>query len=76
MINPKDAQRYRELFHRLDANSDGKVNVEDLLKLFDKQRSQEENASLNEADSGDAGGGKPDNLTRAKVAYLFICMLF
>jgi Ca2+-binding EF-hand superfamily protein len=40
-LNQKDSERYQELFEMLDQNSDGKLDVNDLVVLFDKNKSNE-----------------------------------
>ena len=37
-LSPKDRQRYNDLFQKLDTNADGKIDVHDLVNLFEKQK--------------------------------------
>ena len=39
-LSKKDEQRYSELFKKLDVNSDGKIDVKDLVKLFEQNQIQ------------------------------------
>jgi Ca2+-binding EF-hand superfamily protein len=45
--NAKDSKRYHELFKKLDVDSDGKIDVNDLVHLFKKNNSNE--TSINRA---------------------------
>lgn len=38
MLSEKDSERYRKLFSQLDRNSDGKIDVNDLVIFFDKHK--------------------------------------
>ena len=40
VISDKDAERYKELFKKLDQNSDGKLDVQDLVKAFEQNRTE------------------------------------
>lgn len=53
-LTPKQAQRYHEMFKRLDTNSDGKIDVSDLLELFERLTSK-------------SGNDQSDSVDRAKV---------
>ena len=37
-LNAKDRKRYHDLFVKLDVNSDGKVDVNDLVALFEQNK--------------------------------------
>ena len=37
-LNSKDRERYHELFKKLDVNSDGKIDVNDLVALFENNK--------------------------------------
>ena len=37
-INSKDQERYHDLFKKLDVNSDGKIDVNDLVALFEQNK--------------------------------------
>ena len=37
-INSKDEKRYHDLFKKLDVNSDGKIDVNDLVALFEQNK--------------------------------------
>jgi Ca2+-binding EF-hand superfamily protein len=65
-VNLTDAQRkrYTELFAKLDSNKDGKLDVNDLIAVFERN-------SLNNC--------QENNMNRAKVSLLLIlfhCDLF
>ena len=46
----KDAERYQKLFRKLDRNSDGKIDVNDLATLFDKHKNiKNKETSVNRA---------------------------
>lgn len=43
MLGEKDSERrYRKLFSQLDRNSDGKIDVNDLVIFFDKYKCKKE----------------------------------
>jgi len=42
----KTSERYQELFNELDRNSDGKIDVNDLLVLFNKNANTHRESSL------------------------------
>lgn len=48
-LNANDSERYHELFRRLDNDSDGKINVNDLVYLFDKKSTSNKENSLRRA---------------------------
>lgn len=41
-LSPEDTKRYSELFKKLDLNSDGKIDVNDLVKVFEKNKHSKE----------------------------------
>lgn len=45
-LSPKETERYHELFKKLDLNSDGKIDVNDLVKLFEKYKHKDNNENL------------------------------
>ena len=72
MINKNDkttttTKRYKELFQKLDVNSDGKINVNDLLRLFETKSTQRPIL-----DNDDAAQTDQKNLSRAKVKCVII----
>ena len=73
MINKNDkttttttTNRYKELFQTLDVNSDGKVNVNDLLRLFETTTKSTTRRPILD-NNEDATQVDQTNLTRAKV---------
>lgn len=68
-LTPKQAQRYHELFKKLDTNSDGKIDVSDLLELF--ERAKESNGTK-KTDAADNNGILNDEsqVNRAKVSSI------
>jgi hypothetical protein len=36
MSDKIDVQRYKELFNKLDTNGDGKINIKDIIILYEK----------------------------------------
>ncbi len=40
-LSQKDSERYEKLFEKLDQNSDGKLDVNDLVVIFEKHKSNE-----------------------------------
>ena len=63
VLSDKDAQRYKELFRKLDQNSDGKLDVQDLVKAFEQNKTE---------------ATKESSLKRAKVTsiQIFLCTIF
>lgn len=57
----KDMERYHEMFRKLDTNSDGKIDVYDLVVLFDKIKHP------NVIDNSKLSHKKESNLLKAKV---------
>ncbi len=54
MLSEKDSERYRKLFSKLDRNSDGKIDVNDLVIFFDKHNYEKVNeTSLSRAQVND-----------------------
>ena len=45
-LTTKQAQRYHEMFKRLDTNSDGKIDVSDLLELFERIKKRDDEDDL------------------------------
>jgi Ca2+-binding EF-hand superfamily protein len=41
-LSSEDTKRYSELFKKLDLNSDGKIDVNDLVKVFEKNKNSKE----------------------------------
>ena len=41
-LNKNDSERYHDLFRKLDTDSDGKIDVNDLVFLFDKSKDDKE----------------------------------
>ena len=41
-LNKNDSERYHELFRKLDIDSDGKIDVNDLVFLFGKSKHDKE----------------------------------
>lgn len=41
-LSQEDNQRYHELFKKLDLNSDGKIDMNDLVKVFEKHKNSKE----------------------------------
>lgn len=60
-LSPKDKKRYEALFEKLDTNSDGKIDINDLVTLFDRHEPSENEALL------DTSGTKHSSLHRARV---------
>ena len=56
MLSEKDSERYRKLFSQLDRNSDGKIDVNDLVIFFDKHKCEK---------------AKETSLKRAQVKPIF-----
>ena len=74
MINKNDkttttTKRYKELFQKLDVNSDGKINVNDLLRLFETTATT---TSTQRPILDDAAQTDQKNLSRAKVKCVII----
>lgn len=69
MINltPEDTERYHELFKRLDTNSDGKIDVNDLVILFDKIKNNTDSNESNSRSSEKLSFNRESSLSRAKV---------
>ena len=42
-LDKNDSKRYHDLFRKLDIDSDGKIDVNDLVFLFDKSKDDKEN---------------------------------
>ncbi|RNA09636.1 calcium-binding mitochondrial carrier S -2 isoform X2 [Brachionus plicatilis] len=59
-LSEKDIQRYHEMFEKLDTNSDGKIDVYDLIVLFDKIKHPIEN------EDSKPSRKKESNLIKAK----------
>lgn len=58
----KDAERYQKLFRKLDRNSDGKIDVNDLATLFDKHKNiKNKETSVNRAKKVISLGTKDDS---------------
>ena len=77
MINKNDkttttTKRYKELFQKLDVNSDGKINVNDLLRLFETTTTTTKSTQRPIADDDDAAQAEKTNLSRAKVKCVII----
>ena len=66
MINltEKEIERYHEMFKKLDTNSDGKIDVYDLVVLFDKIKHP------NLIDNSKSTQKRESNLLKAKVLKL------
>jgi Ca2+-binding EF-hand superfamily protein len=62
-LSAADHARYEELFKRLDSNSDGKIDVNDLVVLFDRNKAAANTSSDSKADEQQTD----TSLTRAKV---------
>lgn len=62
-LSPKDKKRYQALFEKLDTNSDGKIDINDLVTLFDRHEPSENEALL------EASGTKHSSLHRARVGF-------
>jgi len=58
-LSPKERERYHELFKKLDSNSDGKIDVNDLVNLFEKIKHKGNDLNLLKI--------QENNLNRAKV---------
>jgi Ca2+-binding EF-hand superfamily protein len=78
MINKNDkttttTKRYKELFQKLDVNSDGKINVNDLLRLFETTTATS-TTQRPILDNDDTNAAQTDqkNLSRAKVKCVII----
>lgn len=64
-LNEKDTERYHEMFKKLDTNSDGKIDVYDLIVLFDKIKHS------NHQNEEKLGMKKESSLAKAKVKSKF-----
>lgn len=60
-LNEKDMVRYHEMFTKLDTNSDGKIDVYDLVVLFDKIKHS------NDTESPKPSQKKESSFLKAKV---------
>ncbi len=79
MINKNDkttttTKRYKELFQKMDVNSDGKINVNDLLRLFETTATTTSTTQrpILDNDNDDAAQTDQKNLSRAKVKCVII----
>ena len=55
-LSVQESERYRDLFKKLDHNGDGKIDVDDLVVLFEKHKISNSDES---------------SLSRAKVNFIF-----
>ena len=61
-LSEKDTVRYHEMFKKLDTNSDGKIDIYDLIVLFDKVK------HANDEDDEKLARKKESSLAKAKVS--------
>lgn len=67
-LSPKDTERYHELFKKLDTNSDGTIDVNDLVALFDKIKDKKYSKEF----ENDIDLIRESSLSRAKVFDLLL----
>ena len=66
-LTTKQAQRYHEMFKRLDTNSDGKIDVSDLLELFERLKKRDAEDDLSNLND-------EIDVNRAKVRLYIYCI--
>lgn len=78
-LSPKDSERYNELFKKLDTNSDGKIDVNDLVTIFNKYEKTDK-TETKVIDKNSVNNNPLVSRARVNLVnpyfYLFICSLF